>query len=324
MASTVRHPLVRYVVRRAVFAAVLVFLVSSGAMLLARVAPGDFASEMLVEGASRAAMARERERLGLDRSVTSSYLEWLGRATRLEFGESFKFGRPVASLVVERAGNTAELALAALVVATALGLPLGVVAGTRSGFVPSVIRAVSVVALSLPPLILAILLAWVAARAGWWPDASAQHSAGIVSRSIDHLRLLALPVCALALPVAATLERLQARAIRDALDEPCLLAASARGIPTSRLRWRHALSLALTPVLSVYGLMAGSLLSGSLAVEVVMAWPGLGRLMYEALLGRDVNLVAGCAAAGAAFVAVGTLASDIATAWADPRVREGP
>lgn len=323
MAVSVTHPLVRYMARRAVFAAMLVVLVSSGAMLLARVAPGDFSSEMLTEGASRTTMARERERLGLDRSIASSYVEWARRASRLDFGESFKFGRPVGALVAERAGNTAALALVALVVATVIGLPLGVVAGTRSGVVPSIIRAASIVGLSLPPLVLAILLSWAAARAGWWPGASTTNPGGILWWSLDRARLLVLPVCALAIPVAATLERLQARAIRDALDEPCLLAASARGIPIARLRWRHALRLSLTPVLSVYGLMAGSLLSGSFAVEVVMAWPGLGRLMYEALLARDVNLVAGCAAAGAVFVAAGTLASDIAVAWADPRVREG-
>lgn len=323
MSLSVQHPLIRYLARRAVFAAMLVVLVSSGALLLARAAPGDFASDMLTEGASRATMTRERERLGLHRSVGSSYVAWLRRAARLDFGESFKFGRPVGPLVAERAGNTAVLALAALVVATAVGLPLGVVAGTRSGLAPSIIRAASVVGLSLPPLILSILLSWVAARAGWWPGASVTTAGGTMWWLLDQARLLALPVCALAIPAAATLERLQARAIRDALDEPCLLAASARGIPIARLRWRHALRLSLTPVLSVYGLMAGSLLSGSFAVEVVMAWPGLGRLMYEALLARDVNLVAGCAAAGAVFVAAGTLTSDIAAAWADPRMREG-
>lgn len=320
--AELRHPLVRFIARRTAFGVGLVFLVSSGAMVLARVAPGDFASEMVVEGASELTMTRERERLGLDRSLAASYAEWVRRAVQFDFGESFKFGRPVGALVVERAGNTAVLALAALVVATAIGLPLGVVAGTRSGAGPSVIRAVSVVGLSLPPLVLAILLAWVAARTGWLARGSPADPGGFVWRSLEQAGFLVLPVCALALPVAATLERLQARAIRQALDDPCLRAAAARGIPEARLRWHHALRLSLTPVLSVYGLMAGALLSGSFAVEVVMAWPGLGRLMYEALLARDVNLVAGCAAAGAAFVAVGAMVSDIAVAWADPRVRD--
>jgi peptide/nickel transport system permease protein len=118
------------------------------------------------------------------------------------------------------------------------------------------------------------------------------------------------------------LERLQAQAMAEVIGEPFVLAAMARGVPRSRIVWHGALKAALRPVAAVYGLIIGSLLSGSFAVEVVTAWPGLGSLMLQALRTRDVYLVAGCAGAGALFLACGTLVSDLALAAIDPRTRD--
>ena len=316
----------RYALRRVVFAAFLVFVVSSGAMVLARLAPGDATSELIGEGVSTATIVRERERLGLHRPIAYEYVTWLSRASRLDFGQSFRYNRPVGPLVVERAANTALLAVVALILATAVGVPVGVVAARGRGCLPTLLRAVSVGALSLPPLVLSLGFAWLAARSQWLPvggmSSPALDHADPSARAVDLLRHLVVPVLALAIPLAATLERLQERAMAQTLTEPWLVGVRARGVPERRLRWRHALPASLLPVAAVYGLIAGSLLSGSFAVEVVTAWPGLGRLMYEALLARDVNLVAGCAAAGALFVVAGTLASDLALLWLDPRIEE--
>lgn len=127
----------------------------------------------------------------------------------------------------------------------------------------------------------------------------------------------------MALPLAATLERLQSQALADAVREPFIDATRARGVPAREVLARHAWPASLGPVLALYGLMIGSLFSGSFVVEVVTAWPGLGRLMYDALRARDLYLVAGTAAAGAACLAVGTLVADVVHARLDPRVREG-
>jgi peptide/nickel transport system permease protein len=131
-----------------------------------------------------------------------------------------------------------------------------------------------------------------------------------------------VPVLALALPIAATFERLQAQALADTVRQPFVLAAFARGASERRVVWRDALKAALGPVASMYGLVIGSLLSGSFVVEMVTAWPGLGRLMLDALRARDTYLVAGCAAAGTMFLAVGTLVSDAAAVLVNPRVAE--
>jgi peptide/nickel transport system permease protein len=109
----------------------------------------------------------------------------------------------------------------------------------------------------------------------------------------------------------------------ETMGEPYILGAMARGVPQGRIVWRHAWRAAAGPVSSIYGFIVGILLSGSFVVEIVTAWPGLGRLMYDALRARDVYLVAGCAAAGALFLALGSLCSDVALAATDPRLREG-
>jgi peptide/nickel transport system permease protein len=138
---------------------------------------------------------------------------------------------------------------------------------------------------------------------------------------VDVATHLPLPVLALALPIAATFERLQAQSMSDTLGEPFTVAALARGLSARDVVLRHAWRPSLRPICGVYGIAIGALLSGSFVVEFVTAWPGLGRLMYEALRARDIYLVAGCAAVGGLFLAIGSLVGDALLAAADPRVR---
>lgn len=317
--------MLRFLARRLAFSVVLVVVVSTAALVLARAAPGDFTSELVGSGATAEAIAAERVRLGLDRPVWVQLGEWFSRAVRFDFGMSLMYGRPVAGLVAERARNTAILALAALVFATCLGIPLGVIAGSRRTFVSLAIRTVSIILLSLPSLVSSLLLVFVAARTGWWPTGgmttAASAGAGWAATWLDVTRHMVVPVVALSLPLAATLERLQARAMTDVLAEPYIVTARAHGVSFGRILRRQALRPALLPVVSVYGIVLGSLLSGSFIVEIVTAWPGLGRLMFDALRSRDLYLVAGCAAAGGFFLSAGSLVSDLALAVVDPRLR---
>jgi ABC-type dipeptide/oligopeptide/nickel transport system permease component len=135
----------------------------------------------------------------------------------------------------------------------------------------------------------------------------------------DLLRHLPVPALALGLPIAASLERLQSRAIREALADPSILAARARGVSALRATWVHALRLSALPVVGVLGIVIGTVLSGSFVVEFVMSWPGLGMLMYDALHARDMYLAAGCASAAALFLAIGIVAADTALVVLDPR-----
>jgi peptide/nickel transport system permease protein len=301
---------VAYFARRLLTALLLVFAVSSSALVLAQLAPGDFAATI---GRSPAEIAAERHRLGLDRPFREQYTAWLKRSLTFDLGQSYQFEQPVTTVLRQRAWNTAQLALLALIVATALGIPAGVVTGSRRGWTARMIRAASLILVSVPPLIGSLVLLTVAARTGWLPVSGMGSPAHFI-----------VPTLALALPVAAMLERLQSESIRGALATPSAAAARARGIPESRVLWRHAWRQSLAPVLGVYGVVVGTLFSGSFAVEIVTAWPGLGDVMRQALMSRDTNLVAGCAAVGAMFLAAGVLAADLLHALADPRTSLGP
>lgn len=315
-----------FVARRLLFAIVLVFVVSSAAILLTRLAPGDLTADVAFKAPAEA--ARLRAQFDLDRGIGEQWLLWMSRAVRFDLGHSYFHNRPVSTLVAAAAANSAALALVALAFATLVGIPLGIFTGSRgSGGVPAIVRAGSVLCLSVPPLLTSLVFVWAAARTGWFPlggmssvDAAAL---GWTAWAADVAWHLPLPALALALPVTASLERLQAQSIREAVRQPFVTAARARGVSRSRAVLRHAWPTSLRPVCAMYGMVIGALLSGSFAVEYVTSWPGLGRLMFDALRARDIYLVAGCAAAGALFLAAGTLVSDLLLAAADPRVREG-
>jgi peptide/nickel transport system permease protein len=245
----------------------------------------------------------------------------------MDFGESTHFRRPVLSLLAERLPRTLLLGASALLLAIGVGIPLGVAGGALpQRWWSRAVRGASVILVSVPPLIMSLVLLLIAARTGWLPaggsGVGADAAASAVERAAVTLRALILPALALALPVAASVERLQSVALADALREPCVRAALARGVTRRRAIWHHALRLSLKPVLAVLGVIVGSILSGSLVVEIVMSWPGVGDLMYQALLSRDVYLAAGCAAAASLSLALGVLLADVALAAADPRIRE--
>ena len=302
-----RLSLIAFVLRRVRAGVVLVVLVSSGAFLLGHFAPGDATTDAFLAGAGKAAVAQQRARLGLDRPLGSQLGEWIADLAHFDLGTSSLYGQPVLELVSRRAANRAVLAAAALGLATLLGVPLGLLTGSRPrGLLAMIVTPISIALVSCPPIVGALALSLLAVRTGWLAVAPGS---------------LAIPALALGLPFAAMLERLQSRATADSLASPDLLAAAARGVPPRRLLWIHAGRQSLQPVLGVFGIVIGALFGGSLAVEYITAWPGLGRLTYDALTHRDLFLVAGCALLGAVFLACGNLIADVVRAIVDPRVR---
>lgn len=299
--------LARLVVQRVASAVVFILMVGASALVLTRLAPGDATLELRASGASADVIARETSRLGLDQSITTQMTRWITGLSHGDLGESSSMGRPVLTLVIDRAAATARLAAVALLLATACGIPLGIVSGAMPNhWIARLIAPLSLALVSCPPLVGALGLLLLGASTGWLSIESGA---------------LALPVLALALPLAASLERLQAQAVQEAMTAPDLLAAAARGIPPARLIWIHAARQSLRPVLGVYGVVIGSLFGGAFAVELITAWPGLGRLTFDALRQRDVFLVAGCALAGAACLTMGNLVADVLRAVVDPRAR---
>lgn len=295
-----------FIGRRLAAALLFVAVVSCAAFVLVRVAPGDATTELTMMRGGQAAVEDARARFGLDRPLVSHLASWAAGLLTLDLGQSSVFGRPVAELVRERAGATAALASLALFIAAAIGLPLGVLTASRPG-IAAAIAPISIALVACPPILAVLGLLLLAVETGWLSIAPGSY---------------AVPTLALALPIAAMLERLQSRAMAETLTSPDLVAAAARGVPRGRLVWVHAARQSLRPVLGVAGAVVGTLFSGSLAVEMMTAWPGLGRLLFDAVAGRDLFLAAGCALVGAVLVALSNLLADIARALVDPRVRE--
>lgn len=312
----------RFLVRRVLAAACLVVGVSSAAFVLTALAPGD---TIVVLGANPEDVARARAAAGLDRPLITQYLEWVRGLVTLNAGHSLERRQAVGALVRERAWNTALLAFSAFALALAAGLGLALATAGRPNTPASrLVRTGSLVCLSLPPFMTSLVLVWLAAYTGWLPAGGlppAPASEGLLAWLVSLAWHLPLPALALALPLAATFERVQAQALAEALASPAVQAARARGVPPHVIVARHAWRLSLKPVAAVGGLAFGGLLSGSFAVEMVTSWPGLGRLTLDALRMRDLPLVAGCATAGTLVLSIGLLAADLVTAWSDPRVR---
>jgi ABC-type dipeptide/oligopeptide/nickel transport system permease component len=302
----VNADLVAFAARRLAAAVLFILIVSSAAFVLVRLAPGDAATQFYLSPGGTAAVADTRERLGLDRPLLTHLGDWLTGLATFDLGESSVYRRPVSGLVRERAGATARLAALSLLVAAAIGLPLGVLTASRPRL-SAAIAPISIALVACPPILAVLGLLLLAVQTNWLSIAPGAY---------------AVPTLALALPIAAMLERLQSRAMSETLASPDLVATAARGVPRARLLWVHAARQSLRPVLGIAGAVVASLFSGSLAVEMVTAWPGLGRLLFDAVAGRDLFLAAGCALVGATLITLANLAADVARAVVDPRVRE--
>jgi ABC-type dipeptide/oligopeptide/nickel transport system permease component len=295
-------------VRTIAAALLFVALVSTAALILARRAPGDYTDTLRAARLSEDVIARERERLYLDRSLPELTRIWLTGLARLDLGTSYRFARPVSSLVAERAPRTLALVSAAVFLAIAIGIFWGTWLVRARRPMRMLLSAAATTALALPAIVILFALLLAAASAGW------------LSQDAHGRVIPVLGIIALLLPAAGVLARLHEQALREALAEPWALASTARGVSGTVLVWKLAMRVAATRVVSVMPLVAANVLGASLLVEVVTGWAGLGRLMLDALVARDVFLVAGCTAVITAAIAALAIVSDALVAALDPRI----
>jgi peptide/nickel transport system permease protein len=319
--------MIRYLLRRTLHALVLLFGVSLLTFLFAAAAPGNYLDEMrLNPQVAPETITALRVQYGFDRPLPVRYWRWLGSLMRGEMGFSFAYNRPVAPLLAVRARNTLLLTATATVLAWGLALPLGVCSAKRTGGWPDrLITAATAALLAIPELVLALGLLMFAVRSGWFPAGGMESvrtdPLSLTARVADLVRHMILPVAALVLGSCPTLIRHVRAALLDTLGEGYLLAAQAHGISPRRLLWRYALPAASNPLISLFGFSLGALLSGSLVVEVVLSWPGLGPLLLESILSRDLYVVIGCVLFSTLFLVGGNLAADLLLYCADPRIR---
>jgi peptide/nickel transport system permease protein len=275
---------------------------------------------------SSTTLATLRAQYELDRPLPIRYARWLNSIAHGELGYSFAYNTSVAPLLRIRASNTLVLTLTATLLAWSLALPLGVGSADRLGQAPD--RAVSVATATLlvvPDLVLALGLLILAAMSGWFPTGGMVSVGFATLSAIEKARDLALhmvlPVAALVLTALPLLVRQIRAAVAETLDAPFIRAAAAHGIPRRKLLYGYALRGAANPLITLFGFSVGTLLSGSLLVEIVMSWPGLGPLLLEAILARDLHVVIGGVLLSTTFLAAGNFLADILLYWADPRIR---
>lgn len=317
----------RYIFRRLIEAAILLLGVSVLTFLFSALAPGNYFDEMrLNPQISPETVASLRAQYQLDRPLPVRYARWVSALLHGEMGFSFAYNSPVAPLLAVRARNTLWLTLTATLIAWAIALPLGIWSATCICRWPDrVVSWATASFLILPDLVLALGLLIVAVRSGWFPTGGLV-SAGFETFSTlgkirDVAMHLALPVAALVLTSLPILVRHVRAAVGEVLDAPFLRAAEGHGIPRRRLLYHYALRAAANPLISLLGFSIGALLSGSLLVEVVMSWPGLGPLLLEAILARDLYVVIGGVLLSTIFLVSGNFLADMLLYWADPRIR---
>jgi peptide/nickel transport system permease protein len=320
----------RFLLRRSAAALLLLFLVLSVTFFLAHAAPGDPVTLFENKNLTVAQHQLLLHLYGLDRPLPVQYLDWL-RAVALHFdwGISFSAQRPVADLIREALPATLLLASSAVVLQYGLGLLLGVAAARRPGsFADHLIRLLSLLLYSQPVFWLGLMAVLLFSLT--FPILPASHlrsvgaeDLGGAARALDVLRHLALPALVIGLHGAAQTTRFVRGSLLEVLGRDYITTARAKGLSERRVVWLHGMRNAVLPLIQVFALSFSGLLSGSLVTEVVFAWPGLGRLSFEAILARDYPVVLATTALSAVLVIAGSLLADLLQGWADPRLRHG-
>jgi len=301
-----------YLLRRLALTVPVLLGVATLVFALIHLVPGDPAEAMLGETAPAADLADLRAKLGLNDPLLTQYGHFLRGLIRGDLGTSFRYNTPVRQEIAQRLGRTAQLAIAAMVVAVLIAIPLGVIGAIYRGRAPDQIAmTVSLAGIAMPNFWLGPLLALVfAVWLGWLPVSGTGTSAHLV-----------LPAVTLGAALAAMTARMARASLIDELRELYVLAARARGLSWRRAVLAHALRNSLIPVVTIIGLQLGAVLTGTIITETIFAWPGVGRLLIQAISFRDYPLVQGCILFIAVTYVAMNLVVDLLYGWLDPRIR---
>jgi len=329
-----------YLVQRLAGTVPVLLLISLLVFTLIHAAPGDPTLMLLGEETNAAAVAKAKEHWGLDRPLYIQYLKFIASAAAGEFGKSFKYGEPVARVIKTRLPATIELAVFSVIIATLLAIPLGVIAGSRpNSWMDNLGTSFGLFGISMPSFWLGIMLILLLAGILNILPTSGRSTYGVAGPEItgfylldsviqknwaavwDGLTHVFMPALALGMNMLGILMRVTRSAVLEVMNEEYVTTARAKGLAEKNVIWRHVTSNALIPVVTVVGLELGTLLSGSIIVETVFAWPGSGSLLITALNARDYPLVTGLVMTyTVAFVAI-NLIIDGLYAIIDPRIR---
>jgi peptide/nickel transport system permease protein len=319
----------RYLARRCLRAVALMIGVSALCFLFLQAAPGSFFDELRSNPQiSPETIATLRMRYGLDQPPAVRYGRWMASVARGDFGYSIAYNAPVAPIIWDRAKNTLLLTTTAMLLTWLIAVPIGVFAAARFGRAfDKMLAGGTSLLISVPEIVVAIALLALAVRTRALPAGGMR---SIDSESLSSWRSLSdlwlhmlLPTTILVIGGIAVVARHVRASVLEALDAPYIQAARSLGIGSARLLFRHVLPVAANPAISLFGFSIAALLSGSLLVEVVAGWPGLGPLILEATLSRDLYVVIGAVMLSALFMVAGNFVADLMLLACDPRIRTG-
>lgn len=305
----------KYLIRRVLIAIPVLLGVTIVVFLLMHFAPGDPVLAMMNTDFDEATYQLVRRQLGLDQPLPVQYVLWLGRVVRGDLGRDLIAKRPVTEWILATLPTTITLAVTSMLIAIAIGVPLGIIAAVRqNGFFDGLSRILAVTGISMPVFWLGMLMIIVfAVRLRWLPAGGGLTEFGFKS--------MVLPSSALGLGMAALIMRMTRASMLEVLGEDYIRSARAKGLRESVVIWRHALANALIPVVTVVGFQFGYVLGGAVLTEIVFSLPGLGRMMVDAIGRRDYPLVQGGVLVSSVVFVFVNLAVDMLYGVIDPRVR---
>jgi peptide/nickel transport system permease protein len=312
-----------YLIRKLLFSVPVLIGVTLIVFAIAHAMPGDAVLAMLTAEApsSEELIAMRRGQLGLDQPVHVQYLNWMGQVLQGNLGRSYINGRSVTELIGERLPMTLELMAAALIVAFAVGTTLGVISALRQySWTDYALTLGGFVGVSIPDFFMGMLLVYIFALELRWLPSTGIWTAGETFSLLDNLRHLILPATALALFRAAIFMRYARAGMLEVLNQAYMRTAKAKGLRPRTITLRHGLRNALIPLVTVFGLMLPTLFGGSVVIETIFQWPGIGLLFIDAVVNRDSPVIMGYVLITAVIVMLANLLTDFAYSVLDPRV----
>lgn len=319
--------MILYIAKRIVIAIPLLLVMSLLTFVLMQLTPGNFFDTLKLDPqVSQETISRYEKIYQLDKPLLYQYFHWVKNICRLEFGYSFFYNVPVATIISSRLFNTFILSLASLLLTWMVAIPLGIWAAVnRNRFIDRFLSLGSFVALSVPSFFLAMILLYIASQWGGLPLGGMRSAyydeLAPLGKFIDLLRHLVIPTIVISLASLASLQRIMRGSLLEVLRQQYILTARAKGLPENRVIYRHALRNAINPLITLFGYELSGLLGGAALIEIICSWPGLGALMLTAVRAKDVYLVMSSMLMGGILLFLGNLVADILLAWSDPRIR---
>ncbi|MGY4719880.1 ABC transporter permease [Naumannella cuiyingiana] len=313
-------PLLGFLLRRAAYTAVVLFGVMVVAFSLVHLVPGDPVRLALGTRYTQEAYDALRTASGLDRPLWEQFVSYLGHAVTGDLGVSFRNGDPVTVILLSRLPATISLAVTGLAIALLIAIPAGIFSAlSHGGVADAIIRIFSQVGVSIPDFWVGLLLITAfSATLGWLPSSG---YVPITEDPVGWLRQVALPAATVGIVAGAIMTRYVRSAVLEVASAGFVRTARSKGLPDRIVIGRHILRNALVPILTIAGIQLATVLGGVMVVEVVFAWPGLGRLVYDAVASRDYPVIQGAVLLVAAMFLLINLLVDVLYAVADPRIR---